>query len=246
MDIFINNKRVSNEEVDAWEFKRLKYQYQFFMKRGYDLTNPSEAPNIKLARKDMGRFKASIKPEQLRRILKNRYKIGNLISKMTALLSRGKRRYSMTEFFIPTTLSPERVMDDIKKIMLENTQEHLFMNLATNPDHFVLLGIGDNIQEVVEMTGGSPLPTRFFAHYGDESGLTSSRSEGYLVQLAGCAKLEDGTVIGGVRHQIKREENGIRFKALVEFPSMVPKFMLNKHQYHLACEFREWLGYIIK
>ncbi|OTN91529.1 hypothetical protein A5809_000894 [Enterococcus faecium] len=57
--------------------------------------------------------------------------------------------------------------------MLENTKEHLYMNLATIPDRFILISTSENVQGIFEITGGSPLPNRFFAHYGYETELTS-------------------------------------------------------------------------
>ncbi len=195
---------------------------------------------------ELGKLKASFDPDVFRKLLKQRYSVGNAASRVAATLSRGKRKFSVTEFIISESeLSPEKVMSEIEKVMLENTPEHLYMNLATNPDHFVLISPAENIQEVLEITGGSPLPNRFFAHYGDEEGLKSSLSSGYQVQAPASARLEDGTIIGGVRHQVKKEGNGFRFKALVEFPSFLPNDMIRQHQFHLACEFRQWIGYVL-
>ncbi|MGX7148978.1 hypothetical protein [Enterococcus ureasiticus] len=102
-------------------------------------------------------------------------------------------------------------MQRITAIMMENSQAHLAMNLGSNPDHYVLQSIAPTIQEVIEVTGGSPLPTRFFAHYGDEEGLKSTLTTGYKVQAAGSARLENGTIIGGVRHQVKKRRKWLSF-----------------------------------
>ena len=247
MEIVINHKLISKEEIDKWELKRLRYEYHFLIKKGFRL-NPDllSLAHIDQAREALGRMKSSQDPEVFRSLLKKRYTFGNFVSKIAAKLSKGNRKFSMAELMIKhIDMTPEELMKRIETIMLVNSGEHLFMNLATNPDHFVLTATDKNIQEVIEYTGGSPLPTRFFAHYGDVQGLRSSLSQDYQVQAAGTAMLEDGTIIGGVRHQIKQEKDGLRFKALVEFPSVLPCYMIRKHQYHLACEFRRWIGYVI-
>lgn len=245
----IDGQVVTKEKIDEWELGRLKKEYKFLKKHGFKFSRKFASyldnKDIDEARSELGELKANYTPETFRKLLKRKCDIGNFASKIAITLSRG-RKYSITEFVIPDSdRTPQEVMNSIEKIMLENTEEHLYMNLATNPDHFVLISTAKNVQEVVEITGGSPLPNRFFAHYGDETGLTSKLGEGFTVQAAGAAKLEDGTVIGGVRHQIKKEGSGLRFRALVEFLSLLPNYMLKKHQYHLACEFRQWLGYIV-
>lgn len=247
--IEINGEVLPKEKIDEWELHRIKKEYQFLKRKGFEF-DPTflvnlQNKNIEELRTSLGKMKASYDPETFRKLLKRKYEFGNFISKLVVKLTK-KRKYSITEFVISNSnKSPEEVMENIEKIMLENTKEHLYMNLATNPDHFVLLSTEENVQEVLEITGGSPFPNRFFAHYGDETGLTSKLGDGFLVQAAGAAKLEDGTIIGGVRHQIKKEGNNLRFRALVEFPSLLPNYMIRQHQYHLACEFRQWLGYVI-
>lgn len=171
--------------------------------------------------------------------------MGNAASRVAALFSQ-QRKFSVTDIIIPQSeRTPIEVMTAINDIMLINTAAHRKINLATNPDHFVLQETAKNVQEVLEITGGSPLPTHFFAHYGDEEGLQSQLSEGFHVQAAGTARLADGTIVGGVRHQIKEEAAGLHFRALVEFPVLVPNTMIRQHQYHLACEFRGWLSAVL-
>lgn len=243
----MDGKKVTKEEIDLWELKRLKKEYRFLKRRGFKFSekfkSSLEERNIDEARKELALLKTTYSPNVFRKLLRKKYILGNFASRIAVSLTT-KRKYSIVDIVIPySSKSPEEVMDSIKKIMLQNTKQHLYINLSTTPDHFVLVSTAENIQEVLEVTGGSPLPNHFFAHYGDEKGLTSVLSEGFTVQAPGTARLKDGTIIGGVRHQIKKEFNGLRFRALVEFPSLVPNYMIKKHQYHLACEFRQWLSY---
>lgn len=62
---------------------------------------------------------------------------------------------------------------------------------------------------------------------------------------AGVAKLEDGTVMGGVRHQFRNTSAGIECRLAVEFPALCPKIIVDAHQKHLAVEFTNWLIWII-
>ena len=96
------------------------------------------------------------------------------------------------------------------------------------------------VLEVIEATGGAPFPNRFFLHYGDESGLRCPRDPAFSHQSAGTARLASGQVVGGVRHQLRAEGEGVLASLLVEFLAAVPGFMLRQHQWHLACEFSNW------
>ncbi|KAG0269801.1 hypothetical protein BGZ95_001903 [Linnemannia exigua] len=43
--------------------------------------------------------------------------------------------------------------------------------------------MGENIQEVIETTSGSPIPTQFYIRYGDAEGLRSPKDPTYDVQM---------------------------------------------------------------
>ncbi|MCC3332314.1 hypothetical protein [Nocardia abscessus] len=61
-------------------------------------------------------------------------------------------------------------------------------------------------------------------------------------QARGTAALADGTVIGGVRHQFRDEPGGgFRSRLAVAFPAAVPGLYIAEHQWHLACEFGNWI-----
>lgn len=228
----IDGMVVPSEKVIEWEYKRLIKTYKVLKKIANIFDDSSfdewmKQKNVEAMQNEVLRIKMNIGLDQLRNHLKKKSSLGNFGSVIATKISRGKRKYSMTE------------------IMMKNNQVHLTMNLGSNPDHYVLQSITPTIQEVVEVTGGSPLPTHFFAHYGDEEGLQSKLTPGYEVQAAGSARLENGTINGGVRHQVKKEENGFRFKALVEFPSILPNYMIQQYQLHLACEFGHWISDIL-
>lgn len=247
MLFFMDGKEIPSEAILNWEKKRLLITMKTLKKikclsPSPFTQNEEEQGDLEFMRKEVLRLKTEAGLEQLRNALKWRYTLGNIGSVVATTLSLGKRKICSTEILVQTTsLSPEEVMKKITDIMMINTTDHLAINLSSNPDHYVLQALSENVQEVLEITGGSPLPTRFFAHYGEEDGLTSTLTPGYTVQSPGSARLKNGFIIGGVRHQVKSEGNGIRFKAVVEFPALLPQSMIVDHQYHLGCEFGHWI-----
>ncbi|MDW8544455.1 hypothetical protein SD311_005340 [Staphylococcus sp. KG4-3] len=247
MLFFINGVEVSAKDVEKWEFKRLKRTQKYLRKKfdlEKDINNVSSDLN-NLSEKVVN-TKLNLGFDKIRETMKCRYKLGNLMSLMAEKLSFGNRKFCITEIYVPNSdLNSTEIMNAISEVMMEHNDKNDLMNIVSNPDHYVLLGRTDNLQEVLEITGGSPLPTRFFAEYYNETKLKSKKSSDYDVELPGVAKLENGVIIGGMRHQVKRENDGFRFKALVEFPGILPNSMIKQHQLHLACEFGHWISFVL-
>ena len=113
------------------------------------------------------------------------------------------------------------------------------------PDHYALRPLNDTL-EVIETAGCTPVPTQFYITFNDETGLKEPRNFDYPFQSTGIAKLKDGTIIGGVRHQFKDTSTGIEVRTLVEFPCLCPKIILKEHQKHLAVEWSNWIMWAIQ
>lgn len=252
MLFYINGTQVTRKKVNKWETQRLKNVYKYLSKYPEAQLNK----NVKLwvknndldnMKQEIAQAKLNITFSKLRKSMRLKYTVGNLISAIATKLSFGQRKMSTVEIAIPNShLNAQEVMNVLNQVMMQKTPEHDEINVKANPDHYVLEGITAEIQEVLETTGGSPLPTHFFAHYNDETKLKSRMSEDYQIELPGVAKLKNGMIIGGMRHQIRNENHGFRFKALVEFPAILPNYMIHQHQYHLCCEFGNWLTYILE
>lgn len=127
-------------------------------------------------------------------------------------------------------------------MMLNNTQKNRLCCLRANPDHYLLRGIGNDVQEVLEITGGLFVVSLFDIRYGDFAGLCSPQDADYPLQAAGVSYLKNGLAIGAVRHQMKDTENGCHIKLTVEFPALMPNRNIRAHEYHLACEFYNWFS----
>lgn len=114
------------------------------------------------------------------------------------------------------------------------------MNAAC-PDHYLLRGLPDGRQEVVETTGGSPAASRFLVDYHRPDDVTIPADPAYPVQITGTALLDDGLIIGGLRHQFRDNDGGLDALLTVQFPGAVPQRHIHQHQWHLACEFGNWM-----
>lgn len=251
MTFFINDHNVPLSHILDWEFKRLIHSYKWLNKRKECKFTPMfynalQKKDNDIVRQEILAAKLALGLDTLRQSFSAYTTLGNTSSILGTYASRNHRKLCSTDIVVTNShLTPEDVLHRISYIMMINTPEHLAINLNSNPDHYVLQSVSDSVQEVLKFTGGSPLPTRFFARYGEDEGLTSTISPGFTAQLFGTAKLENGQIIGGVRHQVKREDNGFRFRALVEFPSILPNNMIKEHQLHLACEFGHWINAIL-
>ena len=93
---------------------------------------------------------------------------------------------------------------EFKKITAENDERAL---LEACPDHFAFAVDDRGSQDVVETTGGSPLPSRFVIDYNELSSLTSSRDDSFPWEVAGVAATTSGT-----RHSAEYAPN--RFSSL--------------------------------
>ncbi|MFD5177635.1 hypothetical protein ACFWM1_17630 [Nocardia sp. NPDC058379] len=111
------------------------------------------------------------------------------------------------------------------------------------PDHYIIATLPDGRQEVVEVTGGAMLASRFLVDYTDPARVMVPVDPGYPLAVAGIASVDDGEVIGGVCHQFRDEPGGgFRAQLKVAFPAAVPELYIAEHQWHLACEFGNWIG----
>ncbi|RBO86476.1 hypothetical protein DFR74_11318 [Nocardia puris] len=159
------------------------------------------------------------------------------ITRIAVATSRGRVKYSVTHLRAPG-LSAERFAAWFENLVVVDDESA--MNAAC-PDHYLLRGLPDGRQEVVETTGGSPAATRFLVDYRLTDDITAPVDPAYPVQIAGTALLDDGLVIGGVRHQFRDRDGALEALLSVQFPAAVPARNIHQHQWHLACEFSNWL-----
>lgn len=238
MIISIDGKQISLEKVRAWESKRKDIVIKK-MVRTFGVPNRNYSPE------ELAALKRKIPEGKMRKALKAGIRFTTFGTRFLLAIGHGKHALSITEIDLPK-ISAEQVSKGYFDVMLNNTEENLLLGLRANPDHYLLQGVGDDGQEVIECTGAMPFPAHFIIYYGREDGLMSRQDSSYPYQAAGIACLPDGKIIGGVRHQMKDTEEGTHIRLEVEFPRHMPKKVLAQHQLHLACEFMNWFGEIMR
>ncbi|MEW9897681.1 hypothetical protein ABWL39_03435 [Chitinivorax sp. PXF-14] len=188
-------------------------------------------------RQQLAERKQALGAAGMMRILRRELALSGPLATLTAALSCGRRRFSVTEL-VMSGGTAEQFVDWLNERARINDERSM---LAGTPDHY-LIRIGANgVQDVVETNGGSPLAARFFIDYQDLSSLRSPVDPAYPLQVAGVARSGGGRAIGGVRHQFRNEGTGFRARLLVEFPLLMLPQVVTGHQWHLASEFSNWI-----
>jgi hypothetical protein len=245
LDIRIDGTPVTSAQVEDWELRRARAVLPGL--RGILKLRVATHPypnDLASLRAELLRLKEQCGRQGLRDGLSCGIGITGFVSKLTGFFSGGRRKQCVTEVRVPRC-SAKQIFDTIDDLMRNDTQANRQSNLLACPDHYVLEPRGDTL-EVIETTGGSPFPARFFMRFDDESGVKTPRDPAYPYQSVGTARLMDGTVMGGVRHQMRDDGDGALVRLMVEFPSAVPQHMIREHQWHLACEFSHWLREAMK
>lgn len=245
------NKELSFERILQWEFKRLVRAHKV-LTNVYGIHFQDEVSqwiktkNVKALDDEITRVKMTVDPDKLREALKSKYDLGNMALMLAEKMSAGKRRFSTTEILVPESdLSAQEVADQIFEIMQTNSDLNMRLNLDASPDHFIYRKSGDNIQEIVEISGGTVVPQHYFIHYDDLQGVQSEASQDYPIQIVGTMRLSNKTIVGAVRYQFKPEQNGFKVKILMEFPKLTPIEIVRNQQIHQAGEFGHWISDVL-
>ena len=238
MKIMIDGKEFSSDEMNRWKRGRIG-KVLGNLKKPLTLTEDTDILSDQLTS-----IKLKMSYEEILSLLKAKLAIGEIGMKFAAALSGTKRRAAITTIFADG-ITAEKFSIIIDSLMLEDKEEYRKVNLAACPDHYVLRTCNGTL-EVIETTGSAPVPTQFFITFNDETGLKEPRDLSYPYQSTGIAKLRDGTIVGGVRHQFRDTQSGIEIRTLVEFPNLCPKTIIKEHQKHLAVEWSNWINWAIK
>lgn len=238
MKIIVNGDEFTKNELDSWKRKRVVK-----VLKNLKETLPMVEDTDELCDR-LTSIKLKMSYKEIVSSMKLKLVIGQIGMKTAAILSGNKRRTAITTIFAEG-ITAEKFNIIIDSLMLEDSPEYRKINLAACPDHYVLRPF-DGTLEVIETTGNTPVPTQFFITFNDDTGLKEPRDLNYPYQSTGIAKLKDGTIVGGVRHQFKDTQSGIEVRALVEFPNLCPKAIVREHQKHLAAEWSNWIDWAIK
>ncbi len=241
VQVYVNGDLIPVADIERWERKRTLHVARVLRRRlGEPLPEISrDAADLAAMREALAAAKLRVDADRLRDMLRWQTTVSGWSTKLINAVSLGKRKFSVTEIFVEGCSAAD-MLDRYFGLMLHNSPRNRRLGLAACPDHYVLESHGDTVQEVIETTGGSPMPSRFFIYYGVEDGLQSPKDPLFPHQAAGVCCLADGTAIGGVRHQLRDHGDGLHARLTVEFPRALLPFMIAQHRMHLACEFFRW------
>lgn len=229
---WFDGKPISRADVLAWETKRVRKGLRKF-------GGPAPAGDLVGLRKALADAKLSIGRAAVEDRLAREITMSDRLTGLLANGSRGRRRLSQVELLVPGAKAEQlpswyaarNKADDESAFLLATADHHLF-----RPIH------DSNVQEVWETTGGSPLASRFFIELDSTVGLVTKPDPAYPIQMVGCARLANGTVLGGIRHQFRDEQDGARVLLTVEFPWLMGPISPAAHRWHLASEFANWMN----
>ena len=230
LNIIIDGRVEDRGAVLAWESRRMA-----IVRRTFGL--PRSFASLAHQRRELADHKLALGHARVRALIRRGLWLSNKVSRFSVAVSGHARRFSVCEIKVATGSASHfaRWFDDLTA--LNRTREMI----VACPDHYIIAREADGRQLVIETTGGSPTPAEFWVDYADVSSLRTPPDPSYPFQVAGAARLADGLVIGGVRHQFRQEGDGFRALLTVEFPGRMPKRMIAAHRWHLAVEFSNWI-----
>ncbi|ADG78831.1 hypothetical protein [Tsukamurella paurometabola] len=239
----INNTVIEQGDIDAWESRRARAVVRKLARhlgqRGFrEATGDNPANLVALPADDLRAAltaaKLALGPVGTYAMLKRELAASERVARVGAR----QRRFA----FAHTSIRVEDVSADgfarwFTSLVDEDRRVQM---LSACPDHYLLRRTPSGHQEVVETTGGAPAASRFVVDYTATTGVAIPSDSTFPLQIAGEARLDDGPVIGGVRHQLRDRGGAMEASLSVQFPALTPRRLLRAHEWHLACEFGNW------
>lgn len=112
--------------------------------------------------------------------------------------------------------------------------------LATNPEHYVIIGDIESGQRGAEAFGmfGEPVYMHGIAHDSVPAELPFSRDESYPIAVFGemATKDDDTNIHVGALHQFRPTADGFLVKSIFVSPGDAPKAIADGHKIHFALE----------
>jgi hypothetical protein len=228
---WFGKRPISRAEVLSWEARRAAKGLRKF-------GVPVPVGDVVVRRKALAEAKLAMGRAAIEQRLAREIRLSDRITGAIARASGRRRRFSQVELLVPGARAEQMPAWYLAKA--EADDEIAFL-LAT-PDHHLFRPVEHpRGQEVWETTGGSPIASRFFFELDVTEGLLTPADPIYPVQMTGTARLANGTVLGGIRHQFRDEEGGVRALLTVEFPWLMGPIGPAAHRWHLASEFSAWI-----
>lgn len=241
--VSVAGRELPQEFIDAWELRRAQAAARFLNaklgvpgpRRVLD-AGPGELVALRAVLTDA---KRDLDPERVRAQLAPQLRLSDLSAKAMGLASLGRRKASVVDIVCEGASAAEATTRMMDLFTASSPRNHA-LALMGSPDHYVMAAHEGSVQEIVEFTGGAPMPSQFFITWGDTAAVAFPRDLSFDLEMAGTARLKDGTIVGSVRHQYRDEGSAFRARLADEFPAIFPPSLITAHQLHLACEFVIW------
>jgi hypothetical protein len=243
----INGKSVTRFEVQQWEAHRATVVLKKLASRLGSRAVAEIAPDLTIdavltADLDVQRgalvaLKTGLGHAGIFAMFRRELAASERIARLAVAASRGRTAHSVTRL-VASECSAAAFAAWFDRLTATNAEVDM---IDACPDHYLLRGFPDGRQEVIETTGGSPIPTRFLVDYTKTEALSIPVHPDYPIQIAGQAVLDDGFTVGGVRHQFRDHNGAMEALLTVEFPGMFPTTFIAAHRWHLAVEFSNWI-----
>lgn len=228
--VYFGGREIPRDKIMKWEVKRARSVLRKLGAR-------AQSDDVHELREQLLKLKTEIGYDGLIARLQRDLSAGEVFARVTAGLSFGARRFSCIEIHSDSGTA-EQFVEWFEQRGHINDERSMLLG---TPDHYVIRTTETGLQEVVETTGGSPMPARFMIDFEDLSSLKSKKDPEFPLQLAGVARAANGKAIGGVRHQFRNTDKGFEAKLTVEFPLTITPGIIGGHRWHLANEFSNWI-----
>jgi len=243
----IDGELVTRSEVQRWESRRATSVLKRFARRLGRRAIAELLPGTTLAsllaadldtqRAALVTLKTGLGHAGIYAMLRHELTVSDRTARLAVAASRGRTAYSVTRLTAPDC-SADQFATWFNNLVVTNAEVDM---IDACPDHYLVRGLADGRQEVIETTGGSPTATRFLVDYADVDAVSVPIDPAYPIQIAGRAVLDDGFAIGGVRHQFRDRDGAMEALLTVEFPGVFPGSLIAAHRWHLATEFSNWI-----
>lgn len=230
----INGHPISRSQVLDWEWRRL----QVVWKKLRPQTSAAESVDaIAQMRQDLLAHKLQLGATRIKSLLASELALSGVVQRLLLSTSFGRYALSVTDIQCNQGSAEGFVQWFAARV---NANDEPAMLLAS-PDHYVIETQDNGQQYVLETTGGSPLATQFDIDYADARGNPVPLLAELPVRVGGMA-LDAQKAIGYAFHQFGNVPGGgFRGRLSVAFPRSTPRFMIDGHRWHLACEFSNWI-----
>lgn len=243
----IDGKAIDRDEVLSHEARRLVHVWRKLRAHAprpprselddMPVRWPMPIGGVAQWRRDLLALKLQIGSDRLRRILAAELALAGATQALLVGASFGRYALSVTDVHCDQG-SAEGFVHWFAARVAANDRAAM---LVAHPDHHVIETLPNGFQHVLETTGGSPFPTQFDIDYDTAAGNPTPLVAELPVRVGGVA-LSRGKPIGYAFHQFgDQPDGGFRGRLTVAFPKATPWFMVDGHQWHLACEFSNWI-----